>query len=288
MKFNNSSVILIADSGSTKCAWKLIAGNGTMSEVVTAGINPFFRTTESIYEELLKELLPFTSQPVNDIFFYGSGIVSEAAGNIIKLALIGLYPEARIQLYSDVLAASRSLFGTSKGIACILGTGSNACLYDGEKVTGGISPLGFILGDEGSGAVLGKKLIGDYFKEVMPLALRSKFESKYHLTKEESLQRVYKTERPNHFLASFTPFLSEELKEEYAHHLVSNSFMEFFDRNVTRIAGFETYPIGFVGSVAWYFREIVAEVCSKYHMKCVAIRQEPMEGLVNYHLGKNI
>ena len=281
-------MILIADSGSTKCAWKLISGDGTMSDVVTGGINPFFRTTESIYDELLKELVPTTSQTVNDIFFYGSGIVSEAAGDIIKVALSRLYPDARIELYSDVLAASRSLFGTSKGIACILGTGSNACLYDGEKVTGGISPLGFILGDEGSGAVLGKKLIGDYFKEVMPPELRLKFKTKYHLTKEESLQRVYKTERPNHFLATFTPFLSEELEEKYAHDLVSNSFSEFFDRNVTRIADYETYPIGFVGSVAWYFREIVAEVCSKYHMKCIAIRLEPMEGLVKYHLRKNI
>ena len=259
-----------------------------MSDVITGGINPFFRTTDSIYDELLRELLPITTKQVNDIFFYGSGIVSEAAGNIIKVALARLYPDARIQLYSDVLAASRSLFGTSKGIACILGTGSNACLYDGEKVSGGISPLGFILGDEGSGAVLGRKLIGDYFKEVMPVALRLKFEMKYHLTKEESLQRVYKTERPNHFLATFTPFLSEILTEEYAHDLVSHSFSEFFDRNVTRIADYETYPIGFVGSVAWYFREIVAEVCLKYQMQCIAIRQEPMEGLVNYHLGKNI
>lgn len=281
-------MILIADSGSTKCAWKLISDNGTMSDVVTKGINPFFRTTDSIFEELSKDLVPFTLQSVEDIFFYGSGIVSETAGNIIKVALAGLYPDARIQLYSDVLAASRSLFGTTKGIACILGTGSNACLYDGEKVIGGISPLGFILGDEGSGAVLGRKLIGDYFKEVMPPGLRSRFEMKYHLTKEESLQRVYKTERPNHFLASFTPFLSQELEEDYARNLVRSSFSEFFDRNVTRISGFETYPIGFVGSVAWYFREILEEVCLNYQMKCIAVRQDPMEGLVRYHLKRNI
>lgn len=281
-------MILIADSGSTKCAWKLISDNGTMSDVVTKGINPFFRTTDSIFEELSKDLVPFTHQSVEDIFFYGSGIVSETAGNIIKVALAGLYPDARIQLYSDVLAASRSLFGTTKGIACILGTGSNACLYDGEKVIGGISPLGFILGDEGSGAVLGRKLIGDYFKEVMPPGLRSRFEMKYHLTKEESLQRVYKTERPNHFLASFTPFLSQELEEDYARNLVRSSFSEFFDRNVTRISSFETYPIGFVGSVAWYFREILEEVCLNYQMKCIAVRQDPMEGLVRYHLKRNI
>jgi len=281
-------VILIADSGSTKCAWKLVSGNGEMNDVITSGINPFFRTTESIYEELLKDLLPFTTQPVEEIFFYGSGIVSEATGNIIRLALSRLYPLTAIHLYSDVLAASRAIFGTSKGIACILGTGSNACLYDGEQVIGGISPLGFILGDEGSGAVIGKKLIGDYFKEVMPLALRKKFEKKFRLTREEALQRVYKTERPNHFLASFTPFLSEVLAEEYAHHLINTSLSEFFDRNVTRIPDYATYPIGFVGSVAWYFSDLVAEVCVKYNMKCISIRKEPMEGLVNYHLRKII
>ncbi|HEY5511399.1 MAG TPA: ATPase [Prolixibacteraceae bacterium] len=281
-------MMLIADSGSTKCAWKLVSGNGEMSDVITGGINPFFRTTESIYEELLRDLLPFTTQPVNEIFFYGSGIVSEATGNIIRLALSRLYSYAEIYLYSDVLAASRSVFGTSKGIACILGTGSNACLYDGEQVVAGISPLGFILGDEGSGAVLGKKLIGDYFKEVMPLYLRTKFEMKFHLTREVALQRVYKAERPNHFLASFTPFLSEIIKEEYAHQLISNSLSEFFERNVAKIPDYTTYPIGFVGSVAYYFREILAEVCAKYQMKCISVRREPMEGLVNYHLKKSI
>lgn len=281
-------MILIADSGSTKCAWKLVSGKEEMSDVITSGINPFFRTTESIYGELLKDLLPFTTQSVQEIFFYGSGIVSEATGNIIRLALNRLYPLAEIHLYSDVLAASRAIFGTSKGIACILGTGSNACLYDGEQIIAGISPLGFILGDEGSGAVIGKKLIGDYFKEVMPLALRIKFEKRFHLTREEALQRVYKTERPNHFLASFTPFLSEVLTEEYAHNLIRASLSEFFDRNVIRIPDYTTYPIGFVGSVAWYFRDIVAEVCVKYNMKCISIRQEPMEGLVNYHLRKTI
>ena len=276
-------MILIADSGSTKCAWKLVSGNGDMSDIITSGINPFFRTTESIYEELVMDLLPFTTKPVSEIFFYGSGIISEAMGNIIRLALCRLFPSAEIELYSDVLAASRSIFGTTSGIACILGTGSNACLYDGEKVVGGISPLGFILGDEGSGAVLGKKLIGDYFKEVMPLYLRKEFEKRFHLTREEALQIVYKSERPNHFLASFTPFLSEVLNEEYAHNLILSSLCEFFDRNVTRIPDYTTFPIGFVGSVAWYFRDIVAEVCARYNLKCISISRDPMVGLINYH-----
>jgi glucosamine kinase len=281
-------VILIADSGSTKCAWRLIPQTEPMCTVNTLGINPFFRTTESVYTELKLELLPFTQEQVDQIFFYGSGIVNDEKAGIIRSALQRLYPAAQIELFSDVLAASRSIFGTSSGIACILGTGSNACLYDGEKVKAGISPLGFILGDEGSGAVLGKKLLGDYFKEVMPAALRSKFESKYHLNRDEALQRVYKTERPNHFLASFAPFLSEEITADYCQQLVRSSLIEFFERNVTKIPDYKAYPIGFIGSVAFYFEEIVRNVCTGYQMNCISIRKDPMEGLVDYHLKKNL
>jgi len=281
-------VILIADSGSTKCAWKLISRTGEMHAFYTSGINPFFRTTEEIYEELLSDLLPYTTSQVGKIFFYGSGIINEEKAGVILLALHKLYPEAKIELFSDVLAASRCLFAKSTGIACILGTGSNACLYDGKRSVAGISPLGFILGDEGSGAVLGKKLLGDFFKEVMPEMLRKKFENKYHLTKEEALQRVYKTEKPNHFLASFAPFLSEEISAGYCQKLVRDSLIEFFERNVTRIPDYTSYPIGFVGSIAFYFREIVSEVCADFHMNCISIQQEPMEGLVKYHLTNNI
>ena len=258
-----------------------------MSDVITSGANPFFRTTESIFLELQEKLKPQTTETVEEIFFYGSGIINDSKADIVKIALQRLYPEAKIELYSDVLAASRSIFGTFKGIACILGTGSNACLYDGRKVIGGISPLGFILGDEGSGAVLGKKLIGDFFKEVMPPKLRVKFDKRYQLTREEVLQRVYKTERPNHYLASFTHFLSEEIAEEYAHNLVSSSLTEFFDRNVTRIPDYSSFPIGFVGSIAYYFRDILIELCANYKMNCISIEHGPMDGLVKYHLRKN-
>jgi N-acetylglucosamine kinase-like BadF-type ATPase len=281
-------VILIADSGSTKCSWKLLSEDSTIASLYTEGINPFFRTTTSIYDELFTELLPVTTSGVGKIFFYGSGIINEEKANIIRLALAKLYPTATIELYSDVVAASRSLFGSSRGIACILGTGSNVCLYNGDKVIASISPLGFILGDEGSGAVLGRKILGDFFKEAMPLPLREKFAKKYSLTRDEALQRVYKTEKPNHFLASFAPFLSEEIASDYSHNLISESFNEFFERNVTKIPDYGSLPIGFVGSIAFYFSNILKEVCEKYRMNCVSILREPMDGLVKYHQNKNI
>ncbi|MEI7830553.1 MAG: ATPase [Prolixibacteraceae bacterium] len=281
-------MILIADSGSTKCSWKFLSEDGTIGSLYTEGINPFFRTTTSIYDELLKELLPVTTSGVRKIFFYGSGIINDEKANVIRLALAKLYPAAVIELFSDVVAASRSLFGNSKGIACIVGTGSNVCLYDGEKVIASVSPLGFILGDEGSGAVLGRKLLGDFFKEVMPEPLREKFSKKYGLTREEALQRVYKAEKPNHFLASFAPFISEEISSNYAQNLVRDSFNEFFERNVTKIPNYSSLPIGFVGSIAFYFSIILKEVCEKYQINCASILREPMDGLVKYHLNNNI
>lgn len=281
-------MIIIADSGSTKCAWKLISSSGDIQTLYTTGINPFFRTSESIYEELIVSLFPLTMEPVEKIFFYGTGIINEDKAGVIRFALEQIYPSAIIELYSDILAASRSLFANKQGIACILGTGSNVCLFNGKTVEKGISPLGFILGDEGSGAVLGKKLLGDFFKEVMPKPLREKFEAKYRLTREEALQRVYKTEKPNYFLASFAPFLSEEISDSYSSQLVRNSLIEFFDRNVTRIPDYKSYSIGFVGSVAFHFSGIVEEVCGLYHLNCTSILKEPMEGLVKYHLNINI
>lgn len=259
-----------------------------MSTLYTEGINPFFRTTDSIYQELLHHLLPLTNGAVEQVYFYGAGIINEEKASIIRIALQRLFPASSIELYSDVVAASRSLFGSKAGIAAILGTGSNVCLYDGEKVVTGISPLGFILGDEGSGAVLGRKLLGDYFKMVMPPPLRERFEASYHLTREVALQRVYKAEKPNHYLASFVPFLSSEITSEYAQNLVRNSFVEFFERNVVKIPDYRDYSIGFTGSVAFYFSDLVRQVCSKFGMHCISIQQEPMEGLIRYHLNNNI
>ena len=186
---------LIADSGSTKTAWKLIGNSGGVKNIQTTGINSFFRTEEDIFQELAKFLLPETGTDIQEICFYGAGIINAEKGKIISSALNRIYPEASVETHSDVLGAARALFGNRPGIACILGTGSNTCLYNGEKIIAGISPLGFILGDEGSGAVMGRKLLGDYFKEVMPVRLREEFAERFNLTREEALNRVYRAEK---------------------------------------------------------------------------------------------
>ncbi|HEY3372408.1 MAG TPA: ATPase [Prolixibacteraceae bacterium] len=274
---------LIADSGSTKTSWKLINPSGQSKDIKTPGINPFFRTEEDIYQELDKYLLPETGTGIQSIYFYGAGIVNAEKGDIVKRALNRIYPSASIETHSDVLGAAKALFGDQPGIACILGTGSNTCLYDGEKITQGISPLGFILGDEGSGAVMGRKLLGDYFKEVMPAPLRDEFTQRYQLTREEALNRVYRTEKPNQFLAQFIPFLSEHKNSAYCQELVQQSFMEFFERNVAKLPKYTSYPIGFIGSVAWHFSQILENTASYFGFEQITIIKDPIDGLEKYY-----
>jgi N-acetylglucosamine kinase-like BadF-type ATPase len=274
---------LIADSGSTKTAWKLIGNSGEIKNIRTPGINPFFRTTEEIYQELSQLLLPETTANIQEIYFYGAGIVNTEKGDIIGNALHRIYPEADVETNSDVLGAARALFGDQPGIAGILGTGSNVCLYDGSKITAGISPLGFILGDEGSGAVMGRKLLGDYFKEVMPAYLRAAFSEKFKITREEALNRVYRTEKPNQFLAQFIPFLSDYSHSAYCQEFVQQNFMEYFERNVVKLPEFRKYSIGFVGSVAYYFSQILINTASFYGFEQIRILKDPIDGLEKYY-----
>lgn len=277
---------LIADSGSTKTAWKLIGHSGEIKNINTPGINPFFRTEEDIYKELHCLLFPETDTHLHEIFFYGAGIVNDEKGNIIRRALNRIYPEVRIEAHSDVLGAAKALFGDNAGIACILGTGSNACLYDGTQVTKGISPLGFILGDEGSGAVMGRKLLGDYFKDVMPPSLREEFAKSFGLTREEALNRVYRTEKPNQFLSQFVPFLSKHNNSAYCQEFVQQNFMEFFERNVSKLPNYMNYKIGFVGSVAYYFSQILKNTANCFGFEEPVILKDPIDGLEKYYKTK--
>lgn len=277
---------LIADSGSTKTAWKLIGHSSEIKNINTPGINPFFRTEEDIYKELKCLLFPETGTQIHEIFFYGAGIVNDEKGSIIRSALNRIYPEVSIETHSDVLGAAKALFGDHAGIACILGTGSNACLYDGTQITKGISPLGFILGDEGSGAVMGRKLLGDYFKDVMPPSLREEFEKCFGLTREEALNRVYRAERPNQFLSQFVPFLSEHSNSAYCQEFVQQNFMEFFERNVSKLPNYMNYRIGFVGSVAYYFSQILKNTAICFGFEEPIILKDPIDGLEKYYKTK--
>lgn len=274
-------VKLIADSGSTKADWRLIGGPAEMKSFRTRGMNPYFRSCDDITQELTEKLLPHLIQEVNEIFFYGAGIVNQV--NVVKEALSHLFPAAKVETHSDVLGASRALFGRGTGIACTLGTGSNACFYDGINLAEKVPPLGFILGDECSGSALGKKLLGDYFKRMMPSDLRILFEQEYSPALSDVLDHVYRIERPNKYLASFAPFLSAHIQESYCREMVEMSFKEFFERNVLTLPVDSAHPIGFVGSVAYFFREIVIRQTEEFGFRKPVILKEPVTGLVAYH-----
>ncbi|HKJ42171.1 MAG TPA: hypothetical protein VKA27_08750 [Sunxiuqinia sp.] len=274
---------LIADSGSTKTDWILINDPAGKQRIQSSGINPFFRTTESIFDELQAKFQPILNRPVDEIFFYGAGIVNQDKANVVRDALFQLFPGTAIEIHSDSLGAARALFGREPGISCIIGTGSNTALYDGEKIVAGVPPLGFIMGDEGSGAVLGKKLIGDYFKNVMPANVQSLLENRYDFTQAEILDRVYRQERPNQFLASFAPFIAEYIERSYCHELVMTSMTEFFERNVLKLPDAAQFRIGFVGSVADAFRDFIEELAQKYGFDHPKILKEPISELSAFH-----
>lgn len=276
-------MILIADSGSTKTDWCLAKQGKSIQRIFTKGMNPFFQTEEEIKEEIAQTLLPqLSDRTPRAIYFYGAGCTLEKS-TIVKNALQLHFPNTScIEVYTDMLAAARGLCGHEPGIACIMGTGSNSCFYDGKKIVENVSPLGFILGDEGSGAVLGKLLVGDILKNQMPTAIKEKFLKQFQLTPAEIIERVYRTPFPNRFLASLSPFLAQNLKEPCIHSLVLNSFKAFLQRNIMQY-DYQHCKVHFIGSVAYHYQTVLKEAAAELHIETGTIRQSPMEGLVTYH-----
>lgn len=182
----------------------------------------------------------------------------------------------------DLLAAARSVCRRNAGIACIIGTGSNSCFYDGTEIISNVSPLGFILGDEGSGAVLGKLLVGDVLKNQLPVALREEFMQHYNLTTAEIIDRVYRKPFPNRFLAGFSPFLAKHIQLPQVRSIVEGSFRGFFKRNVMQY-DYQSHPVHLVGSVAFYYQDILKEIAAEYGVRLGTIVREPMDGLISYH-----
>src|SRR5574344_1162957 len=220
---------------------------------------------------------------VKKIFFYGAGCSFDEKKQMVKNAIAVSFPKAQIEIESDLLAAARGLFQKENGIACILGTGSNSCYYDGKNIIHNVSPLGFILGDEGSGAVLGKKFIADCLKNQLPEELKNKFLTTFGLTTNDIINHVYRKPFPNRYLAQFTPFLAENMAEPAIYNLIFDSFTDFFVRNVMQYPNFEEYPVSFVGSIAYYFKDILEVVAFELGITLGEIKQSPLEGLVAFH-----
>ncbi len=276
-------MIIIADSGSTKTDWCLGNTKDDCRIVQTGGINPFHQSLDEIGQVISSTLVPQLGDTTEftDIHFYGAGCIPEKAG-IVKQALLQSFPQAVISVESDLLGAAHALCGKSAGIACILGTGSNSCAYDGEKITAHISPLGYILGDEGSGAVLGKRLVGDCLKHQLPEDLCLQFLEEYQLTPALILDKVYRQPLANRFLASLTPFLQAHRHRPEIHTLLLSCFTDFFCRNVMQYP-YRDAPVHFTGSIAYYFREEVTEAAQALGISTGAFLKSPIEGLMDYH-----
>ncbi|MDR2910106.1 MAG: ATPase [Bacteroidales bacterium] len=279
-------MILVVDSGSTQTVWCFISNRSKTKIITTGGINPYFCTSEDILKKLNVELKPEIPGKVERIFFYGAGIINDNVGRNIKNVLAVLFPESNIETYSDLQGAARATLHNKRGIACILGTGSNSCLYDGDKILEHVRPLGFVLGDEGSGAVLGKKLLADYLKAIMPQNIADRFKSEFPFQYADYLQKVYRQEQPNRFLATLVPFIHKNLDDEYCRKLCEDSFSEFIERNILQYTNCFNEQICFVGSVAFYFSEVLYKIFEKKGLNIGIILKEPMEGLIKYHLKK--
>lgn len=280
-------MILLADSGSTKTDWGLVENGKLVKRLRTSGMNPFQMSEEAITEEIKTHLVPeLPGTVLDEVHFYGAGCTKEKQPIVERALSANLTINGECEVASDMLGAARGICGHKPGIACILGTGSNSCSYDGKNLVKNVSPLGFILGDEGSGAVLGKLLVGDVLKNQMPETVIKRFFEKYKLTSAEIIDRVYRQPKPNTFLASFVPFLEENIDEPKIYNLVKESFRSFLRRNVMQYEGWQTLPIGFNGSIAKIYKKPLLEALEEEGMHLGRIIQAPMEAMVEYHVEK--
>lgn len=278
--------ILIADSGSTKTEWCLLQ-NGKKKKLETQGLSPYFLTGEQIKEILQTELIPRLKLAVPDtIYFYGTGCANPGNAAIVKKAIAHFFKKAKIEVQHDLMGAAKSLCGDSKGIACILGTGSNSCFYNGKKIVKNSPGLGYVLGDEGSGAYLGKKVVQYFLYQTFDEDLMERFKARFNTNSVEILESVYKKPLPNRYLAGFTIFLVENRGHFMIENIIEDGLNDFFFNHIYKYRESWSMPINFVGSVAYGFRDVLKDLCNSYELQLGRVLKNPMEGLVNYHQQK--
>jgi len=278
----NMNEILIADSGATKTDWCVSKQGEIVHRFTGKGISPIYQTEDEIAREIGQNVYPLLNdRPINAVYFYGSGCIPEKE-DIVRRAIHRYFPVQPIAVYSDLIAAAHALCGHNVGIACILGTGSNSCEWDGERIVNHIPPLGFILGDEGSGAVLGKRLISDALKNRLSAGLKEKLLDRYGLDQAAIIDKVYRQPFPSRFLAGFSPFILEHIYDESIRNIVDSCFSDFFERNVMHY-DFRKNKVNFVGSIAFHYAPYLKEVAAKKGTTIGKIIASPMEGLIEYY-----
>jgi len=279
-------MILIADSGGSKTDWRFIGQDGTIGQANALGFNAYYQPVDDLRKNIRESVIPSVKEQVSEIFFYGSGVSSPKNQQAIKDTFMEFFPNAQIEIGWDLLAAARALCGHEPGIACIMGTGSNSCLYDGEKIIDNVANLGWILADEGSGANIGKKFLIDYLRKKMPMQLSEQFRERFPLSREEFLEKIYQQPKPSTFLASFAKFIFQHLKEPYCYNLVYNSFAEFYENNVMKYENYQNLKVHFTGSISFYFSDLLRQVANDRGITVKNILESPIAGLTLYHQKK--
>ena len=278
---------LIADSGSTKIDWRLIDAGKVVKSFQTTGVNPYFHSSEEIMARFQQELSGEVMDTlINQIHFYGAGCSSQFRCQRVEIALRSFFPKAEIVVNHDLLAAARALFGKEEGITIILGTGSNSCYYNGTGIAEQRGGMGFILSDEGSGNHMGRKLIQHYLYDEMPDDLLKKFTAKFRLEKDDIIDAIYRKPGAARFLASFATFLSENIENTFCYKIAYESISEFFNRHIIKYKKAKSVPLSCLGSIGYYFSDIVKEVAKAHDIELKEIIKEPIEKLVAFHQTK--
>ncbi len=276
-------MILIADAGSTKTDWLFQSKQQEIIRFKSSGLNPVIISASEIDQRLSVVFKDFSKIPeVEKVHFFGAGCWNASSCNIIQNALQKYFPNAAIEVASDILGAVRASCGNQPGIVCILGTGSNTCLFDGEQIQKGVPSLGYILGDEGSGMYLGKQLIKHYFYQELPTDLHKKFTNSYHLDKETLIQKVYKEKGANQYLASFVPFMSIHKQHAFIQDLLKAAFNQFIERHLLKYTECKVLPIHFIGSIAFHFKAELTACLKERKLEVGRILKQPIEALGNY------
>lgn len=276
-------MILIADSGSTKTDWCVAKDGFTVKRFTTQGINPYHQDERRINGIVLDELLPQTGEyKLKKIVFYGSGCRDETIPTMKNILYSAFNNNVEVEIYSDLLGAARAICGHEEGIACILGTGSNSCLYDGNNIVGNIPPLGYILGDEGSGASLGKIFINEIFKNSQMNDLKKEFLQVLKMTEGDIIDRVYRQPMANRFLASLAPFIHSHIERHEVNEIVTENFRQFLLKNVKRYHRDEL-QVSFIGSIAWHFKSQLLQSALEEKVYVGSVEKSPMDGLLRYH-----
>jgi len=277
-------MILIADSGSTKTSWCLLDNAAEPFHFNTEGYNPYFVTTAYIVQSLAENLpANINSALISKVWFYGAGCFEDKTG-IVSAALTQVFANATVYVGLDLLASARAVLGNQPGFVAILGTGTNSCLYDGNNITANIDSLGYLLGDEGSGFYIGRKILSDYIRGYMPLPVRQEFFATYNLTREAIMELVYSAKLPNRFCAEFTQFISASNADTaYTYDLVKTAFTDFFTNLVSKYDSYQQYTFNCTGSIGYAFKHILAETAAAFGMQVGTIIQRPIEGLAKHH-----